>query len=606
MIAIVVELGARRTARTDRSLQNNKRPKDGAQVTPRHAVRFEIVPEKGRLDYDLVGIADVLSRHEYRVPTYQRSYAWDEPEIIDFWDDLRQALDAEAPDYFLGTLVLTPHQDQRRITIIDGQQRLATTSLILAALRRVWLKREEPDQADDIFNQYLSVFDRRARMREPRLMLNDEDDQFFRELVVEGKSPTPERESHERLGEALVSFEQKLNDDANAHGRKAADRLIRWTEFLDTQATAITVTVPTEADAFVIFETLNDRGAPLTIGDLLKNYLFMRAGNRLDAVRTAWIQALNELDISAENDVFVTFLRHHWSSMHGAVRERDLYSGIKEEIQSANQAVRYAEQLAKSAKLYAALLSPSDDYWTGRSYGTSVKNNVATLLTLELEQNRPLLLAVMEEFSNRELKRTLKALVSWSIRGIIVGGIGGGRTERAYCEAAVAVRAKKIKTTEQLLKRLSPIIPEDDDFKDAFSRARQTKSAIARYLLLALERSKAGEKEPELVPNANEEEVNLEHILPQRAKRTDWPQFREEEVATWSQRLGNQCLLKKTENAKIGNKPWRVKKPILTSSSLKLTKAAGQVDDWNIDAIKKRQRRMAKDAPMTWPRKATG
>lgn len=561
------------------------------------------MPEKGRLDYDLIGIADALSRHEYRVPTYQRSYAWADAEILDFWDDLRQSLDAEEPDYFLGTLVLTPHEDGRRITIIDGQQRLATTSLMLAALRRVWLEREEPEQAGDIFSNYLSVFDRRAKIREPRLMLNDEDDQFFRELVVEDKSPTPERESHERLSEALFLFQEKLDADARAHGNKSGERLIRWTEFLDKQATAITVTVPTEADAFVIFETLNDRGAPLTIGDLLKNYLFMRAGDRLDSVRTNWIQALNELDISAENEVFVTFLRHHWSSMFGAVRERDLYSGIKEEIRSANQAVRYAKQLTKAAKLYAALLSPSDDYWTGRHFGTSVRNNVATLLTLELEQNRPLLLAVMEEFSNSELKRTLKALVSWSVRGIVVGGIGGGRTERAYCEAAVAVRAKKIKTTEQLLKQLSPIVPEDDDFKDAFGRARQTKSAIARYLLLALERSKVGDPEPELVPNADEEEVNLEHILPRRAKRADWPQFREEEVGTWSQRIGNQCLLKKSENAKIGNKSWPVKKPILASSSLRLTKTAARVEDWNMDEIANRQRRLAKEAVKTWPRK---
>lgn len=561
------------------------------------------MPEKGRLDYDLVGIADALSRHEYRVPTYQRSYAWSDAEILDFWDDLRQSLDAEEPDYFLGTLVLTPHDDGRRITIIDGQQRLATTSLILAALRRVWLEREEPDQADDIFNNYLSVFDRRAKTREPRLMLNDEDDLFFRELVVEDQVPTPERESHERLNEALSLFQERLKDDAHAHGRKSGERLIRWTEFLDKQATAITVTVPTEADAFVIFETLNDRGAPLTIGDLLKNYLFMRAGSRLDSVRTSWIQALNELDISAENEVFVTFLRHHWSSMFGAVRERDLYSGIKEEVGSANQAVRYARQLAKAAKLYAALLSPSDDYWTERQFGTSVKTNVATLLTLALEQNRPLLLAVMEEFSNGELKRTLKALVSWSVRGIVVGGIGGGRTERAYCEAAVAVRAGKIKTTEQLLRQLSPIIPEDEDFRDAFGRARQTKSAIARYLLLALERSKVGNTEPELVANADEEEVNLEHILPRRAKRADWPQFREEEVGSWSPRIGNQCLLKKSENAKIGNKAWQVKKDVLASSSLRLTRTVARADDWGMDEIVNRQRRLAKLAVDTWPRK---
>lgn len=561
------------------------------------------MPQKGRLVYDLVGIAASLSGDEYRVPTYQRSYAWTDSAILDFWDDLRHSLDAKEPDYFLGTLVLTPHEDGRRITIIDGQQRLATTSLMLAALRRVWLDREEDDQADDIYKSYLTVFDRRSKAREPRLMLNDEDDQFFRELVVEDKSPTPERESHERLSEAFALFHEKFEADADSYGNKGSERLISWTEYLDKQASVITVTVPTEADAFVIFETLNDRGAPLTIGDLLKNYLFMRAGDRLETVKTSWIQALSELDISAENDVFVTFLRHHWSSMHGAVRERDLYSGIKDEVKSANQAVKYAKQIAKAAKLYAALLSPSDDYWADKNLGTSVKNNVATLLTLELEQNRPLLLAVMEEFSNAELKRTLKALVSWSVRGIVVGGIGGGRTERAYCEAAVKVRDKKITTAKTLLKELSPIIPDDDDFKEAFGRARQTKSAISRYLLLALERAKRGDSEPELVPNADEEQVNLEHILPRRAKKEDWPKFREEDVGPWSQRIGNQCLLKKSENKKIGNKAWAVKKPILSKSSLKLTKAAGRVDDWTMDEIVKRQKRLAKQAVETWPRK---
>jgi hypothetical protein len=65
--------------------------------------------------------------------------------------------------------------------------------------------------------------------------------------------------------------------------------------------------VPTEADAFVIVETLNDRGADLTIGDLRKNYLFMRAGRRLDTVKSSLAAAPAGLDISAENELFISF-----------------------------------------------------------------------------------------------------------------------------------------------------------------------------------------------------------------------------------------------------------------------------------------------------------
>jgi hypothetical protein len=198
---------------------------------------------------------------------------------------------------------------------------------------------------------------------------------------------------------------------------------------------------------------------------------------------------------------------------------------------------------------------------------------------------------------------TLQALVSWSVRGIVVGGIGGGRTERAYAEAAVKVRAGKIKTVADLLKELSPIIPDDDTFIDSFRRARQTRPRISRYLLLALERAARKDSEPEMVPNDNEDEVNLEHILPRNAKESDWRAFKPEEVTTWANRLGNHCLLKKSENTKIGNKPWRVKKPILQGSSLKLTKLAGAKRAWTKKEIEDRQDKLASYALGTWPRR---
>lgn len=561
------------------------------------------MPSGGRLRYEMVGIATALSSAEYRVPTYQRSYAWGESAVHDFWDDLRQALDGGDPDYFLGTLVLTKDDGDRRTTVIDGQQRLATTSLLLAALRDVWTERDEEDQAIEIEKGYLSVFDRRLKSREPRLVLNDEDDAFFRELIIDDvEEPAPKRDSHERMEWALEFLREELETDAASHGKHAEDRLVAWADFMDDRATVITVTVPTEADAFVIFETLNDRGARLTVGDLLKNYLFMRSKDRLETVKTSWVQALNELDLSAENDDFVVFLRHHWSSMHGAVRERDMYRAIKDEITTPAKATKYAGQLAEAADLYAALRSPSDEYWSAKHFTSSARANVESLNRLDLEQNRPLLLAVMAHFSNKELRRTLQALVSWSVRGIVVGGIGGGRTEKAYCDAAVKVREGKIKTSEELLSELSAIVPKDPEFEEEFTRARQTKAAIARYLQLAMEATEQGEEEPELVPNANEDEVNLEHILPQRAKSSDWPSFDSDAVASMSQRIGNHCLLKKSENAKIGNKPWSTKQPVLAKSSLTLTKSAGKAKDWDQKAIIARQKALAKIAVKTWPR----
>jgi Protein of unknown function DUF262/Protein of unknown function (DUF1524) len=561
------------------------------------------MPMRGRIAYEMTGIASVLKDEKFRVPIYQRSYAWDSAEIDDFWDDLKHAIDSGEPDYFLGTLVLTPDEKSGRTTIIDGQQRLATTSLLLAALRNVYRERDESALADEIQKDYLSWLDRRSKQREPRVVLNAEDDPFFRELVIEeGKPPTASRDSHERLASAYTNLQKRLEVDVADHGKRGDDRLLDWAEYLDKQASVITVTVPTEADAFVIFETLNDRGAPLTLGDLLKNYLFMRSGSRLETVKTSWVQALTAMDLSAENDLFITFLRHHWSSKEGAIRERELYSKIKEAVSSGGQTVKYAKELAEAAKLYRAITEPGDEHWGKTGFGKSTPTNVRTLLDLGLEQNRPLLLAVMQHFTVAEQRQTLKALVSWSVRGLVVGGIGGGQTERAYCDAAVKIRKGTIKTTDALLSELVSIVPDDSDFKDAFSRARQTKPKIARYIQLALERTQGGQAEPELVPNDDAEHVNLEHILPRNAKPADWPQFAPEEVSQWANRLGNHTLLKKTQNGKIGNKSWTVKQPILAKSSLTLTKTPAKAMIWDKAAIVARQKKLAQLAIKAWPR----
>jgi hypothetical protein len=397
-----------------------------------------------------------------------------------------------------------------------------------------------------------------------------------------------------------VTLLERLRTNVENHGAKADERLTNWLKFLRKNLLAITVIVRTEADAFLIFETLNARGAELTVGDLLKNYLFGRAADRLEAVKAGWLGSLAALDISAENDLFITFLRHYWSSKYGSVRERDLYRSIKERVTNPTQAVDFADDLQKAARLYAALLNSGDEFWA--DLGSAAKGNVESLLRLELEQNRPLLLAVMQHLSKEELKKVIKAMLAWSVRGLIVGGIGGGTTEKAYAQAALKVRSGAITTTGELLAELAAIVPTDEEFRSGFERARVTKARIARYLLIALERQNAGDEEPELVPNENEAEVNLEHVLPRNPTSSDWPSFSKDEVDLWAYRLGNLALLSVGPNGKIGNKPWSIKKPVLESSALTLTQQAGGYDEWDQAAISDRQVKLAELAVTAWPR----
>jgi Protein of unknown function (DUF1524) len=149
---------------------------------------------------------------------------------------------------------------------------------------------------------------------------------------------------------------------------------------------------------------------------------------------------------------------------------------------------------------------------------------------------------------------------------------------------------------------LQSIIPSDDEFEKAFAIARVTKGTLARYYLTALEHEAASIKEPELVPNEDEEQVNLEHVLPKSAS-TGWAKFTDDDRKAYTNRMGNMVLLQKSKNNRIGNKSFSAKKPILSASALKLTKQAGSESEWTPAAIEQRQAKLAKLAVKTWPRK---
>lgn len=555
-----------------------------------------------RITFDLVGIASLLKDRTLGVPIYQRSYSWERAQIDDYWSDLQSAFAKSEPEYFLGTVVLTSENTSDRIAIIDGQQRLATTAILISAIRDEYVERAD-DRSNIIQASYLADRDLGTGELSPHLTLNSDDDSYFRQVVIAGDDPaTIDRTkiSHERLAQARSRLREHVQLTANDAGTEWASKLHAWVNFLKDQVRVIAVDVPTEADAFLIFETLNDRGADLTIADLLKNYLFGKAGARLDAVRDGWMQALGALDLNVEASTFTVFLRHYWSSRYGATRERELYKNIKEQISNETAAVALVEELQKSARLYAAIQSSDHDYWT--PMGGTARDNVETLLRLDLEQHRPLLLAAMQHFTPTETKKLLRALVAWSVRGLIVGGIGGGSTEKAYCDAAVRIRAGESKSVADVRADLNTIIPTDDEFKASFAVARVSRAALARYYLSALQRGAEGKLEPELIPNENEDQVNLEHILPKNSKRPDWPEFTDEDAKNYVHRLGNMALLSKGPNGRIGNKSWSEKSPVLAKSVLSLTSEVAANPSWNKKTVEDRQRAQALSAVAIWAR----
>ena len=538
------------------------------------------------IDISLEGIGHILRDRRLDVPAYQRGYAWEETEVSDFWWDLRAAFGSKNSQYFLGTIVLTAESDGRT-TIIDGQQRLATTSLLFTALRNEFLRRDDEARARVIESQYIVTEDLRSARQVTRLALNASDQPTLTHAILDrptsGSDRTVASPTDPNLIRALGFLEERVHTEAQAAGPSWAELLFDWVDFLENRARAIAVSVANEADAFLIFETLNARGRALTVADLLKNYLFGLARDDLDTLQQEWTSALGALEASADEETFTTFVRHLWGSLRGSTRERELYGQIKAEITSTPAALRFGHDLESAAPFYAALLSADHPYWTDKA---GLAPAAQTLLRLGLEQNRPLLLAAMRRFDDDEFGVLVGAIISWSVRGLVVGGIGGGTTERAYGEAAVRVSDGSARNTVEVYDALAGVIPTDDEFRRVFASRRINRSRLAKYLLAALSQAEAGTDSPSIVSEATDSQLILRSVMPRTADPFEWPEFAHDDIAQWALRLGNQFVAD-TESGQLA--------PLVVLPQDR--------ESWTPEHIDTRQLQLAEMAVALWPRR---
>jgi uncharacterized protein with ParB-like and HNH nuclease domain len=128
----------------------------------------------------------------------------------------------------------------------------------------------------------------------PRLRLNVDDNEFFTKFILASpddpdRKISPSKESHNRIQYAAELAKKHVNDIIQLyHDQAKTSRLLEWLKFVKQGTQIILLRVPDHLNAFIMFETLNDRGLKASQADLLKNYLLSFAGNRIKEVQQKW------------------------------------------------------------------------------------------------------------------------------------------------------------------------------------------------------------------------------------------------------------------------------------------------------------------------------
>jgi hypothetical protein len=175
-----------------------------------------------------------------------------------------------------------------------------------------------------------------------------------------------------------------------------------------------------------------------------------------------------------------------------------------------------------------------------------------------------------------------------------------GTNEQALAEAALKVTMGLITSHDELTAALTKIFVSDKEFEEIFANARVTKADFARYLLRELEeQSSTNQSEQEWV-NSDPQQITLEHILPKTWNQAGWTSFTEDQHAEYRHRIGNLCLLKRSENNSMPNDNFDEKKTIYAESSYVTTTEIADYGIWSPEAVEQRQKKLAKVALKKW------
>ena len=553
------------------------------------------------LDTSTVDLNTLFSNGKrYRVPDFQRDYSWSEEEWEDLWSDIVE-IGAGSQPHYMGAIVL--QESDNGLIVIDGQQRLATLSIVvlavLAKLQELIAGGVESAANEERLNllrqQFIGGKHPASLQMYSKLSLNRNDDGFYQQLLIQFRTPLNPRKLRDSEGK-LWSAYRFFFDRISGHYATTltGSRLAEFLEMIATKLLFIQIKVVDDLSAYTVFETLNARGLELTATDLLKNFLFSKAAaseTDLAHVRDQWKRITETVRMRE----FPTFLRHFINSRQSYVRRERLFKILKADVVGREDVFRLLDELESAAYWFAAMDDCNDDLW--KDYD-GCKQIIRVLNLFAVTQYKSLILAcAATSFPAGEIRRVLQTCLVISLRYNMICQKNPSRLEEAYNVVAVGIRKGDIKTAKQVADGLGPIYVSDEEFKNAFETSiisTRSKGKLVSYILCKLEQHLS---QADL--DFENSSATIEHILPENPSSAWEATFDEESRERFTYRLGNYTLLERTPNRTVGNSDFIVKREAYEQSQYQVTKKIVD-DEWTPDSVSRRQAAMAKWAAAVW------
>jgi hypothetical protein len=494
--------------------------------------------------------------------------------------------------------------------VVDGQQRLTTATILLAAIRNAFDSLAESALASG--TQLL--IERTDVNNDKRFILITETSYPYFHEYIQKHGPPSLSKSAGREEEAIeTAFKYLSRQVQTTLSAVDSDSAVLASKKLETKRSKlvalranvlrlqlIAIELQTEDEAYLIFETLNTRGKDLGIADLVKNQLtrLLKPSNKgVDAARDKWHAILDRFDASAADIDINAFIYHSWISRSAYAGREKLFRAIRGSLNSGTAAA-YLDELTVDSILYRDILEPGSAKWSKQE--AEILASLKALALFRVAQPLPMTLALLRSYRAGHIllsatQKVLRRMENFHVQfTALTAQRTGGGTAKMYASAAQELthapstqkRADSIKAFGVKLKARVPSFAEFEAGveKLEFLSSNTKQKAIVQYLLQRID--------AHLRPGApvDYEKMTIEHVAPEK------PSTGTAEASVG--RLGNLLLLDGTTNSGLGSKPFVKKRAAYVTASVPLDASLSGATEWTsleIDMRTKALARMAYD-----------
>lgn len=523
---------------------------------------------------------------QYVIPLFQRTYSWTNKEWDILWKDLVELCEMDNPrTHFIGSIVNMPTvsvpEGVAKYLLIDGQQRLTTIFILLTLLRNKARENQNNRFADEI-NNTLLVNQYKDGLDHFKLMPTQVDRLTYQNLI----NGNPNEEENQ-ITRAYTFFEKKL--------KQVELEPEKLKKVITSYFSVVSIVLDADDNPYLVFESLNAKGRPLTQADLIRNYFFMRIhiNQQEDVYKSYWLPMQTAL-----NDDLTEFIRHYLMKDGNIIKQSDVYYALKDSVSTMN-AIEYLKELKKYSTYYQKLKYPEFEK------EPELEKMFRRLNRIEVTTAYPLLLNFYNLFAEGSIDKDgfiaiLKTLENYLIRRFVCS-IPTNQLNKIFPTIYPLIQSKH---SDNIIEGFKIILqskgyPKDNEF---FLRFRETKfygggDRVVKTKLI-LETMESSFNHKEAVPFDN---LTVEHVMPQTLSEwwqnhlgEDWDETHDLYLHT----IGNLTLT--AYNTELSNDDFPTKKQKLNESHLEINKYFTDISEWTRKEIENRAENLAKKALDNW------